>query len=351
MSALTLQQLSVRYGRMLALDRVTLHVADGDILVLLGASGSGKSTLLRVIAGLEPPYTGDVYIGARRMHGVPPEARGVGMVFQDFALFPHLSVLENVAYGLRMRGQPREQRTAHACEVLAMVGLDGYGARSIDALSGGERQRVALARALAPQPAVLLLDEPLGSLDRLLREQLADDLRVLLKRLGTTAISVTHDQQEALRLADTVAILKAGRIEQHDAVQTVFRRPRTRYVAAFLGHDNLLGIDAWYRLAGSIHLRDEAALDAPDAGSILIHDDAIHVTPDSAGTARLAACRFRGDHFALHIDVPVTDGQTLQLVKRVSYREGTQFAVHQRVMVEIETAGVHVLPPNEDEPA
>lgn len=223
-----------------AVDDVSLSLAAGEILCLLGPSGCGKTTLLRIIAGLELADRGTVRFEGRVIDGVPPHQRDFGMMFQDFALFPHRNVFDNVAFGLRMRKLPAAEIAARVGEMLDLVELAGLGRRDIGQLSGGEQQRVALARALAPGPRLLMLDEPLGALDRALRERLMLDVRVILKRIGMTAIYVTHDQTEAFAVSDRLAVMNAGRIEQVGAARDVYDRPSTPFVARFLGFENLL---------------------------------------------------------------------------------------------------------------
>jgi ABC-type Fe3+/spermidine/putrescine transport system ATPase subunit len=223
-----------------AVDDVSLTLEQGEILCLLGPSGCGKTTLLRIIAGLELPDSGRVRFDGRDMAGVSPHERGFGMMFQDFALFPHKSVRDNVAFGLRMRRLPAAEIDVRVAEMLAAVDLEGFGGREIGQLSGGEQQRVALARALAPRPRLLMLDEPLGALDRALRERLMLDVRAILKRVGMTAIYVTHDQAEAFAVSDRLAVMNAGRIEQLGRPEAVHARPATPFVARFLGFENLL---------------------------------------------------------------------------------------------------------------
>ncbi|NHT16607.1 ABC transporter ATP-binding protein [Cellulomonas sp. IC4_254] len=244
-TGLAVRDLVVRYpgaGRgapaVTAVDGVTLDVPVGEVLALLGPSGCGKSSLLRAVAGLEPPASGAVTWDGVDLAAVPVHRRGFGLVFQDGQLFPHRDVAGNVAYGLR--GLPRNARAARVAELLDLVGLPGYDRRPVTTLSGGERQRVALARSLAPRPRLLLLDEPLSALDRSLRERLADDLRRALVATGTTALFVTHDQDEAATVADRVAVLSAGRLLQVDAPEALWRRPATREVAEFLGYRTFL---------------------------------------------------------------------------------------------------------------
>jgi thiamine transport system ATP-binding protein len=242
---LAVEDLVVRYpagrGRVVpaAVDGVTLDVPAGQVLALLGPSGCGKSSLLRAVAGLEPPAAGSVRWAGADLARVPVHRRGFGLVFQDGQLFPHRDVAGNVGYGLRDLG--RAERDARVTALLELVGLPGYARRPVGTLSGGERQRVALARSLAPRPRLLLLDEPLSALDRSLRERLAEDLRGALVATGTTALFVTHDQDEAFAVADRVAVMSAGRLLQVADPETVWRRPAGRVVAEFLGYRTFLG--------------------------------------------------------------------------------------------------------------
>jgi putative spermidine/putrescine transport system ATP-binding protein len=221
-------------------DGVDLDVAEGEFFAMLGPSGSGKTTCLRLVAGFERPDAGRVLLFGQDVTDVPPYRRQVNTVFQDYALFPHLSVIDNVAYGLMIRGMGRRERRGLAEEALAMVALPGFGARKPSQLSGGQRQRVALARALVNRPRVLLLDEPLGALDLKLREAMQDELKALQRRVGITFVFVTHDQGEALSMADRVAVFNEGRIVQVGAPAEVYGRPRTRFVADFVGSSNVL---------------------------------------------------------------------------------------------------------------
>ena len=230
---------SVNFDGKKALDDASLDVASGEVVTVLGPSGSGKTTLLRVIAGLQPPDEGRVLLDGSDLAGVPPHRRGVGLVFQDHALFPHRDVFGNIAFGLRMRGDSPKQAETRTAELLALVGLAGFEQRSVGTLSGGEQQRVALARALAPEPRILLLDEPLGSLDRRLRDRLLDDLESLFGELGLTAVYVTHDQTEAFTLGDRVAVMRAGRVAQVATPDELWAHPLDEDVARFLGLANV----------------------------------------------------------------------------------------------------------------
>lgn len=241
---LRLDDISVRYrsaggGVFDALSSVTLDVAEAEVLAVVGPSGCGKSTLLRAVAGIEPLQTGRVVLAGRDLDGVPTHRRDLGLMFQDHALFPHLSVAGNIAFGLRMQGIDRAEQDLRVLELLELVGLQDFGDRRIDQLSGGEAQRVALARALAPSPGLLMLDEPLGSLDRVLREQLTGDLRRLATELGLSAIHVTHDQAEAFALADRIVVLDGGRVQQVGTPAELWNEPASAFIAEFLGHPNL----------------------------------------------------------------------------------------------------------------
>ena len=237
--SLLVEDVTVRFGEKAALDGVTLEVGDGEVVTVLGPSGSGKSTLLRVIAGLQRPDSGRVLLDGNDLAGVPTHRRGIGLVFQDHALFHHRDVFGNVAFGLRMRGDSRAEIASEVRELLDLVGLAGYERRSVDTLSGGEQQRVALARALAREPSVLLLDEPLGSLDRRLRDRLLEDLERLFDGLRVTALYVTHDQAEAFALGDRVAVVRDGRVVQAGTPDDVWGHPVDEDVARFLGLRNV----------------------------------------------------------------------------------------------------------------
>ncbi len=233
-----LREVSKRFGRVVAVDGVSFIAHEGELLALLGPSGCGKTTILRLIAGFEQPDTGDILFDGRSVLGLPPEARRVGMVFQNYALFPHMTVAGNIAYGLRFRrGIDRRRRVR---ELLELVGLEGLERRRPEELSAGQRQRVALARALAPEPRVLLLDEPLSALDAKLRERLRLEVKRLQRKLNITTIYVTHDQEEALAIADRVAVMSPGRIEQLGSPEEVYHKPKTEFVARFIGQGNLL---------------------------------------------------------------------------------------------------------------
>jgi len=238
------------FGPVVALDSVSLTIAPGEFFALLGPSGSGKTTCLRLIAGFDQPDSGTILLDGVDVTDTPPFARNVNTVFQDYALFPHMTVAQNVAYGPRVRGVAAASRDQQARDMLELVRLGEFGARRPHQLSGGQRQRVALARALINQPKVLLLDEPLGALDLKLREEMQAELKSLQQRLGITFVFVTHDQGEALSMADRVAVFSQGRIEQLDTPRELYNRPRTAFVASFVGSANVVERAAAQRLTG-----------------------------------------------------------------------------------------------------
>ncbi len=242
-TAVRFQKVCRHFGSVRAVDDLTLDIAAGEFFALLGPSGSGKTTCLRLIAGFDQPTSGHIEIFGDTAEGVPPYRRNVNTVFQDYALFPHMTVLENVAYGLMVKGIAKPERQKRAEESLALVALAGFGERRPSQLSGGQRQRVALARALVNEPKVLLLDEPLGALDLKLREQMQVELKTLQRNLGITFVFVTHDQGEALSMADRVAIFNEGRIVQVGSPEDVYERPETPFVADFVGSSNVLDPD------------------------------------------------------------------------------------------------------------
>ena len=240
---LRVERVTVRFDGVPALDRATLDVSSGETVTVLGPSGSGKTTLLRVVAGLQVPDEGRVVLDGEDLAGVPPHRRGIGLVFQDHALFPHRNVAENVGFGLRMRGDDPQAIAGRVRELLELVGLAGFERRSVGTLSGGEQQRVALARALAPEPRLLLLDEPLGSLDRRLRDRLLDDLARLFDELDVTALYVTHDHTEAFTLGDRVAVMRHGRVVQVASPDELWAGPVDEDTARFLGIANVDGTE------------------------------------------------------------------------------------------------------------
>ena len=267
------------FGKVKAVDGISFEVADGEFFSMLGPSGSGKTTCLRLIAGFDRPTAGAILIHGQATAGVPPYERDVNTVFQDYALFPHMTVERNVAYGLMVKKVARAERDRRAREMLAMVKLADMGNRKPSQLSGGQRQRVALARALINRPRVLLLDEPLGALDLKLRQQMQIELKAIQRRVGITFIYVTHDQEEALTMSDRIAVLSDGRVEQIGAPWEVYERPATAFVAGFVGVSNMLEGEVAARLTGSpapFTIRPEkirlGAPDEPEPGDFCAAD-------------------------------------------------------------------------------
>ncbi|MEU5216738.1 ABC transporter ATP-binding protein [Streptomyces sp. NPDC020807] len=270
--AIRLTGLRKSYGRTEAVAGVDLEIADGEFFSMLGPSGSGKTTVLRMIAGFEPPTAGTVELAGRDVTRLAPFERDVHTVFQDYALFPHMTIEQNVAYSLKVRGVTRAERLVRARAALAQVRLDGLGRRRPAELSGGQRQRVALARALVGRPRVLLLDEPLGALDLKLREQMQVELKALQREVGITFVFVTHDQEEALTMSDRIAVFHQGRIAQTGTPAEIYERPATPFVAGFVGTSNLLSGDAARRVVG-----------AP--GTYSIRPEKIRITTEGKPTA------------------------------------------------------------------
>jgi len=305
---LRLENLTRRFGETVAVDGVSLEVPAGEFLTLLGPSGCGKTTTLRMIAGFEHPTSGRVVLGGRDVSHLPPQTRGVGMVFQNYALFPHLDVWENVAFGLKSRGEKREAIGPKVERALALVEMAPYARRKVQALSGGQQQRVALARALAPEPPLLLLDEPLSNLDAALRERTRDELRALLKQLGMTAVFVTHDQEEAFALSDRVAVLDRGRLQQLGTPEALYAAPVNAFVASFLGRagffagavESVEGEHALCVLPGGARWRARLAADAPpspgESVRLMVRPEALALAGEGAGAVpgRVLDRRFAG---------------------------------------------------------
>ena len=284
MSILEVAHISKSYANTRALDQISFSLDRGMILGILGPSGCGKTTLLRILAGIETPDCGNVVFDGKDMADVPPHQRYFGMMFQDFALFPHKTVFDNVGFGLLQKKRPPEEIIRRVHELLDLVGLQGFSDRRIDTLSGGERQRIALAQSLAPEPRLLLLDEPLGSLDRELRDRLVPELKAILQHVGVTAVFVTHDHAEAYAMANTVAVMNQGRIEQEDSPENLYRRPRTRRVAAFLGFENfvdgvLMADGSFQTNIGVFYPENPEKIPPGKTATLLIRPEAAEVLP------------------------------------------------------------------------
>jgi putative spermidine/putrescine transport system ATP-binding protein len=339
--AVHLTDLTRVYGQTKALDGLTLHIEPGELVALLGPSGCGKTTALRILAGLDEATSGTVSVGGRDISRVPANKRDMGMVFQAYSLFPHLTVLENVAFGLKMRGEGKGERTSRAIDMLDLVGLSAHAGKYAGELSGGQQQRVALARALAIQPRVLLLDEPLSALDAKVRVQLRDEIRRLQLEIGTTTLFVTHDQEEALAVADRVGVMNQGRLEQLAAPADLYANPATPFVAEFVGLNNkvpaqvsggraqLLGT-AVPTLQGSV---------TSGAGLAMVRPEAVMVTADPAGTSTVSSVAFLGPISRLYVAMP--DGSVISA--QTAGSAARAFSPGDPVTVGLEPGGVLVV--------
>jgi thiamine transport system ATP-binding protein len=329
---LEVDDVRVTFGDTVAVDALSLEVAPGEIVAVLGPSGCGKSTLLRVIAGLQSPDRGSVRWDGADITRAPPHERNFGLMFQDHALFPHRDVRGNVEFGLRMQRVDAGARRARVDALLDLVGLHGFGDRTIDTLSGGEAQRVALARALAPAPRLLMLDEPLGSLDRALRDRLARDLREVLQVLGQSAMHVTHDQDEAFDVADRLVVMSSGRIERVGAPIDVWSDPQREFVARFLGHENVL--DA--ATARALSLGD-------GSHAVVVPDRAIRVGSGApiehpGFDALVRATRFRGAAWRIELELRGPDAEHRAEPLSLVWRSSDPPPVGTRVRVAIDRA-------------
>ncbi|MBV9782216.1 MAG: ABC transporter ATP-binding protein [Acidisphaera sp.] len=303
MSRLTLDRLGKRYGDAMAADSVSLDIPQGEMVVLLGPSGCGKTTTLRMVAGFVTPTSGDVLLDGRSILRLPPHRREMGLVFQNYALFPHLSVARNVAFGLEMRGTPRPEREAQVQRMLELARLEALAERLPRALSGGQQQRVALVRALAIQPRVLLLDEPLSNLDAALRAEVGRDIRLLQREAGLTTVMVTHDQDEAMAMADRLVLMRDGRVQQTGTQEDLYERPANPFVAGFIGRSTVLrgtlhatmhGGDVFATGGGTLLLAGRYAADG--ACTVALRPERLRLAPpgeagpgSAAGTVELAS--------------------------------------------------------------
>jgi putative spermidine/putrescine transport system ATP-binding protein len=338
--AVELRGLRRSYGDVHALDGLDLRLAPGEMVVLLGPSGCGKTTALRILAGLERQDEGHVLVGGNDISKVPPNKRDMGMVFQAYSLFPHLTVLDNVAFGLKLRGRSGAQRRQRAGDMLDLVGLGKHADRYAHQLSGGQQQRVALARALAIEPAVLLLDEPLSALDAKVRVQLRDEIRRVQLDVGTTTLFVTHDQEEALAVADRVGVMNAGRLDQLAPPSQLYAAPATPFVGEFVGLSNRIPA---HSSGGSAEVFGVAvptlAGSATGSGQALVRPESVRVTADPAGDATVAAVAFLGPVSRATLTLP--DG-TLVLAQLPS-AEAAALQVGQRVGVTVDPVPVLVV--------
>ena len=314
---LEVRAVAKRFGSRDVLKNISLNIASGEFLTLLGESGSGKTTLLRLIAGFEQPTSGEIWMSGERLDTLPPHKRRVNTVFQNYALFPHLSVRDNVAYGLRVQGAPKNEIPARVGHALSMVKMSEFAAASPSRLSGGQQQRVALARALINRPQLLLLDEPLSALDANLRKQMQSELRALQREIGITFLFVTHDQEEAMALSDRIALLRDGALEQVAAPREIYAHPATAYTAQFIGQTNLLRGDIRRSIATCGALR--WPFEEEDGSAVFsLRPETIRISPE--GKRQLNEVKFRG-HVKQQIfggasellEVDAGDGQFLRV--------------------------------------
>jgi len=327
---ISMRQVTKKYGQVFALDHIDLDIKSGEFLTLLGPSGSGKTTLLTVLAGFTRPDHGSLKFGDDEMITTPPHKRGVGMVFQNYALFPHMSVADNVGFALRLRGVGRSESDQRVERALDMVRLGGFGTRGIDQLSGGQRQRVALARAMVFEPRIMLMDEPLSALDKQLREHMQIELRQLHDKLGMTTVYVTHDQREALTMSDRIAVVNGGRIMQLDTPRMLYERPANRFVAEFIGESTFVPVTV---SQGQVRLGDRAlrTTDHPGADGarlLMLRPERLQVleAEASAGglcntlSGTLTTLVYQGDSALLQVAL---DSNTMVCVRQTTQRSGS----------------------------
>ena len=348
--AVSVDTITKAFGSVKAVDGVSLSVQPGEFVALLGSSGSGKSTLLMMIAGFEAPTSGDIKLDGVRMNDVPGHRRGFGMVFQNYSLFPHMNVAENIAYPLRRRGMGGRDIEREVTKALKLVALDGYGARLPSQLSGGQQQRVALARALVFRPPLLLMDEPLGALDRKLRQQLQMEIKLIHKEVGSTIIFVTHDQEEALSMADRVAVLERGRLQQFGSPRQLYEDPATAFVAGFIGEMNFLPVEL-RRSSGDVGatitplgmqiiVRKNQVVSEDDRGLLAVRPEYIRLDLDDDATATVLESAYTGTNQSVLVQV----GDT-RLTARTAVNPGRPlFQSGQRVRIAIDAEHTRVFP-------
>jgi putative spermidine/putrescine transport system ATP-binding protein len=339
--AVELTDLTRVYGDLKALDGLTLHIEPGEMVALLGPSGCGKTTALRILAGLDEATSGSVSVGGKDLTGVAANKRDMGMVFQAYSLFPHLTVVDNVAFGLKLRGEGTSDRRARASEMLELVGLTEHRDKYASQLSGGQQQRVALARALAIRPSVLLLDEPLSALDAKVRVQLREEIRRVQQEVGTTTLFVTHDQEEALAVADRVGVMNQGRLEQLAAPADLYLHPATPFVAGFVGLNNRVTAHVTGDTADVLGSRVPVLGGSIPSGTgvALVRPEAVSVTADPEGRSLVASVEFLGPFSRVHL----TTAEGAAVVAQMSSHDARRLAVGDRVGVTVEPSGVLVV--------
>jgi len=357
MSALTLDRLSKSYDGVAVVRDVSIEIGEGEFVSLLGPSGCGKTTILRMAAGLVEPSQGRILIGADDVTGLPPNRRGLGLVFQSYALFPHLTVFENVAFGLRRRQVPRADLKHRAERALTMVRLAGFGDRYPRQLSGGQQQRVAIARAIAPEPRVLLFDEPLSNLDAQLRDEMQIELKRLQRGLGVTTLFVTHDQSEALSMSDRIGVMADGVMQQFGSPEDVYHRPATAFVASFIGKPNRLrgvvaarsGEGGLIRLGKGVEIAAASVSQAEGAPvEVIIRQETVRLEPDDAGAPALAGAVALRSFSGARVRYVLRLGDGVELLADTpSHGATASLEPDMRVAIALDPAAVFVMAPGD----
>ncbi|MXR21285.1 ABC transporter ATP-binding protein [Halobacterium bonnevillei] len=363
MAFLELDNLRKEFGDLVAVDGVSLSIEEGQFVTIVGPSGCGKSTILRSITGLETPSSGEIRLEGTDITELPAYRRNIGLVFQDYALFPHKTVFENVAFGLKMRGAPKAEQRERVEEMLEMVNLEGYQEKYPEECSGGEQQRIAVARAIAFDPDLVLMDEPLSNLDKNLRTSIRSELRRIQDETGVTTVYVTHNQNEALSLGDKLAVMNDGHLEQFDDPETVYRNPQTRFVADFLGRSTEVrgtyhrqNGEAVAELGGGIELQVQpsGSLADGDPASLFLRDEKLKLVDGSAPTENvlegiIESVDYRGRDINYFIEVPKI-GQTVQVSHIADHSTETFHTLGDAVSVYIEPENVTCLPADDSQP-
>ncbi len=335
-----LQDISISFDDEIILNNLNLTIKDKEFVTLLGPSGCGKTTTLRIIGGFAAPDKGSVFFEGEDITNLPPYKRNVNTVFQKYSLFPHLNVIENVCFGLRLKKMPKDQMNALASDMLRMVGLEGFEKRDVDSLSGGQQQRVAIARALVNSPKVLLLDEPLGALDLKLRKELQIELKRIQKQTGITFIYVTHDQEEALTMSDTVVVMNRGVIQQIGSPMDIYNEPQNAFVAHFIGESNIIDghmlQDKWVEFSGKKFECVDKGFEVNETVDVVIRPEDIEITPPAEGMiiGVVESVTFMGMHYVIIVD---SGGYKWQIRSTKEAVTGTE------VGLKIEPDGIHVM--------
>ncbi len=339
-----LKNISVSFDGEQILKSINLYIRDGEFITFLGPSGCGKTTTLRIVAGFLEPDSGDVIFDGKKINGVPPHKREVNTIFQRYALFPHLNVAENIAFGLKLKKMPKDKIDKKVSEMLALVNLKGFENRNINSLSGGQQQRVAIARALAVDPKVLLLDEPLGALDLKLRKDMQNELKKIQQSLGITFIYVTHDQEEALSMSDTIVVMDSGKIQQIGTPTDIYNEPKNAFVADFIGESNIVdGImkqDRVVEFSGHVFDCLDGGFAKNEPVDVVVRPEDVDVVPVSEGmlTGKVTSVTFKGVHYEIIVDI----GGFLWMIQSTDIQyEGTEIGLM------IEPDAIHIMKKSE----